>query len=99
MLLDCDNDPAGGNDAGCGGVGNEVGGGALADEPTLAGQPVSYGPCLWSYTPPRSLPTAPELKGSVRNAVQLDAVLFDVHGVGVHNVHGAHGVDDVHGVL
>ena len=44
-------------------------------------------------------PPAPELKGSVRNAVQLDAVLFDVHGVGVHNVHGAHGVDDVHGVL
>ena len=56
VLLDCDNDPAGGNDAGCGGVGNEVGGGALADEPTLAGQPVSYGPCLWSYTPPRSPP-------------------------------------------
>ena len=56
-------------------------------------------PAYGRIHPPAPPPPAPELKGSVRNAVQLDAVLFDVYGVGVHNVHGAHGVDDVHGVL
>ena len=39
VLLNWDNWVASGNDAGCGGVGNEIGGRGGADEPALAGNP------------------------------------------------------------